>query len=119
MWTLVIGLLLVGSLPVEAATVCRVKSTGQVVESYSTTQDDGLCQLNLIRSGIASEDIEQVTVTEPDREALLKAWAADEKNPDVQAQAVAQQALAEKKAAIQEKLALTDAQLDDLKLVLQ
>jgi len=66
----------------EAATVCRVISTEQVAETYSATQPDGHCARNLMSAGIPAADIEQLTVTEPERAAQVAAWSDHANNPE-------------------------------------
>lgn len=71
---------------VEAATVCRVKATGQVVETYHPTSL-GICQHNLVEKnphyGFTATDIEELTVSDEERRTMLKAWDTDPANPDM------------------------------------
>mgnify|MGYP001582729687 CR=1 FL=1 len=112
---LLLGLMMVGQPMAWAGTVCRVISTGQVAESYSATQPDGLCVSNLVSSGIAANDIEQLTVTAAQRKTHLATWDNSPNNPDVDKR----QQLKDTKTAqvnlIKQKLGLTDAELEALR----
>lgn len=81
MWLLAV--LVLSLAPVAwAETVCRVISTGQIAETYSTTQRAGQCQANLATSGIAASEVEQLTVDAATRRAMLDAWYNNPANPD-------------------------------------
>ena len=114
---LILGILMGWSGLVSADTVCQVISTEQVVESFSNTQPDGTCLKDLMSSGIANNDIAQLTVTAKDRADKLTAWQIDVKNPDVpvqQAALTAKQKLEADRASGDAKLkalGLTDAEI--------
>ncbi len=99
----------------EAATICRVASTGQIAETYSSTQPEGLCVRNLTSSGIPAQDIEQLTVDEPVRRQQLARWEAHANNPDVEKRRQRAERIAQSMATLQTKLGLTAQEFQELR----
>lgn len=119
MWRITIfSVILVSQECAWAAIVCREVATGRVLETQSVGTP-GICVKNWVTDnpqyGFTPADIEEVTVSEPERVAFLDAWERNPVNPSFIARqrAVASRQEAERRA--QQHLNLTPAQFRDIR----
>jgi len=106
----------------QAATVCRIKSTEQVVETYAHDAP-GICLKNLVTDnpqyGFLADDVEELIVSEGERLQMIAAWQDHPNNPE-SVKRSARNTLKGKTASARAKLktatGLSDEELDALGL---